>query len=214
MLKRWEGPFTIVKQISPLLYELNFRGTALKSNIVHISRIKVFYDRKELFEKFESNRKSFIPKSLLKHKLSKILSKSENKVRNIDKNSASKTSIENQPNFGQTIDSSTDSSSDSDSDMYENNYISDLSSDSDTEVYYESDNENESQKSSDHNYGVEQGLRRSSRVKFAPNRLNLYFSTIICMLSLITNTNCLANVEPIIWHRVNNPVNNPELQLL
>ena len=220
LLKRWEGPYKIVRQLSPLLYELDFKGTALKSNIVHISRIKLFYDREDLMKTLEQNRKPFIPKTVLKQKTFDENKNFENlesfkNLKDLSKNSIdNKSESENQYSIEQnsTIDSGSDSDSDSDinTDMYENISFSNSSSDSEnTEEYYhsvaESPSETESQ-TPEPNFNVEQGVRRSQRVRFAPNKLNLYFSTIICLLSFIANANCLANVEPIIWHKVDNPV--------
>ena len=197
MLKRWEGPHIVRKQLSPLLYELDFKGTALKSNVCHISRLKIFYDRKELIEKFKSKQKSFIPKSVLKYKGSQnIESKTYSKV----------TPNQSKPNKT-SVDTDSDCDSD-DTDLYYFDYSSDSdTSDSDPEVMPNNPNPNEPQTPVlQPNYNVSDGLRRSVRRRTAPNRLSLSIASILCMFSLFASIDCLANVEPIIWHRIDNPV--------
>jgi hypothetical protein len=50
LLKRFYGPYTIVRQLSPVLYELDFKATPLKSNIVNVSRLKLYYDRDDMIK--------------------------------------------------------------------------------------------------------------------------------------------------------------------
>jgi len=186
LMRRFEGPYTILRQCSAVLYQLDFEATALKSNIVHVSRLKPFYDRLDMFKYFEQNSKPFISKSDISRFKSKII----------------ETSSESSESY-----SSGDSSSESDSSYRNNsnikmdaNNVNDLD-DSSTEISGISSDEFES----DPNYNYKDGIRRSVRVRKPPNRLNLYLSTILCLISC-TSVNSLATMEPLIWNKLNNPI--------
>ncbi len=61
-MKRYSGPYVVVRQCSSLLYELDFKPTPTKPNIVNVSRLKPFYDRQQMIYYFEQNHKLFISK--------------------------------------------------------------------------------------------------------------------------------------------------------
>ena len=203
LLKRWEGPFKIVRQVSPLLYQLDFKATALKSNICHIQRLKPFYDRKDLNGILEQIRRPFIPKTVLKHKSCKKFDSIES--------SESDDSVDSEDNTTADLDLGPDSEDNSEltTDMYENHY-SDYSSDSESDCESIDELNNDLNEPiiplPDPNYNVNQGLRRSIRLKRSPNRLNLYLASILCIFCVFSTTDALASVEPIIWHRIENPV--------
>ena len=48
MLKGYNKPYVVVGHCSPVLDELNFKATPLKSNRVHVSQLKLFYDREDV----------------------------------------------------------------------------------------------------------------------------------------------------------------------
>jgi hypothetical protein len=62
LMKRFSGSHIVIRQVSPLLYELDFKATPTKSNIVNVSRLKRFYVRQEMIYYFEQNHKPFISK--------------------------------------------------------------------------------------------------------------------------------------------------------
>jgi hypothetical protein len=189
LIKRFEGPFVVKRQCSPVLYQLDFKSTATKSNIVHVQRLKMFYDRDLLYKYIDSDEKHFIPKSILKQ-------------------------IRSKEKFCESSDFSSESSEDSSgleknmegerrADMYEINDISsDDSSESSGNSYHSLSN---SDTDVEPNYNVQDGLRRSQRVVRPPNRLNLYLATIFCIMCC-SGVESLAIVEPLIWNKLNNPI--------
>ena len=223
LTRRWEGPFQIVRQLSPLLYELDFKASAHKSNVCHIGRLKIWFDRDIEFKEFDENRKPFIPKSVAKYRTVSKPSVVPISDRSVQQQRPTEQPAK--PQSKRTFAKFDYSDSDSDSE------ISDESmSDAETEIYpyepleYESghtslgsdsDTSDDSSDGMDDqaqqvelspNFQTEQGLRRSTRKRSAPNRLQLQLATLFCIVALAYPIDSLATVEPIIWHRVDNAV--------
>ena len=204
-MSRWEGPFTITQQISPLLYRLDFKATALKSNVVHIQRIKRFHDREQLLGQFYSKVNSFI---LKRFKSTKPLEMRKEPKRS---DSGTQDSPQQPLSNAQNVQFCPDCiSSDSDSDTdVESEFNWSVSTGSDDEFHIsDSDVEiTEPAIEPEPNFNVDPnlGLRRSTRVRNAPDRLQLLTTALLC-LCCFTTIDSLSNVEPIIWQKVNNPV--------
>jgi hypothetical protein len=204
LMRRFEGPYIVTKRCSPVLYQLDFKPTAFKSNIVHVSRLKPFYDRELMIKNFENENKTFIPKSVSKQ------FRSEAKVSDLSESKFSDSGSDSEQETDSIIDSNSDSESSSGSstqlisDMYDHSNSNSLSENS-TDSSISQLNEELCDDTPDPNYNTAQGLRRSLRTRKPPNKLNLYLATILC-LTLFSDVSSLAIMEPLIWTKLNNPI--------
>jgi hypothetical protein len=197
LLKRYSGPHVIIRQCSPLLYELDFKPTPLKPNIVNVSRLKPFYDREEMIFNFEQNHKPFISKFYSIRKSSKVHKTYKSDSNNSIDRSIRDNTVQPTLQLDNYINSSSGSSSCSDSEQMSNVSFSDRSM---TDLSVSDVSEAEQ------NYNVEHGLRRSVRQRKPVNRLNLFAMTCVCLISLTGYVECLALTDPIIWVKLKNPV--------
>ena len=56
------------------------------------------------------------------------------------------------------------------------------------------------------NYNVDRGLRRSARIRKPVQITNMYIASLLCVMCLMPSVYSLANMDPIIWQRMKNPV--------
>jgi hypothetical protein len=193
--KRFSGPYTLLEQKSPPLYKLDFKPIRNQTNVVHVWRMKRYFDMEDFIEKFEN---SFVDKSA-QH--IDIDSKSFQKF---DLNKLKSKSIDQ--NLNKSISYKENNSHFKNLNRKSNKMIEYKSSSSDSSDSESNASVIESSAPSSPNYSTNHGLRRSVRIRRPVNRLNLYFSTIMCVFCLMHDVNSLATMDPIIWQKMKNPV--------